>query len=66
MSTTFVPSCADLVQYCRDLENGLLGVAEKVFIAIENTRNKALGGKRISFTRIGEPDEKHHNNSKAA
>ncbi|UNF44528.1 hypothetical protein MNL07_03335 [Bartonella krasnovii] len=66
MSTTFVPSCADLANYCRDLESRLLGVAEKVFIAVENTRNKALGGKRISFTRIGEPDEEHDNNSKAA
>ncbi|UNF39246.1 hypothetical protein [Bartonella krasnovii] len=66
MSTMFAPSCADLAQYCRDLENGLSGAAEKVFIAIENTRNKALGGKRISFMRIGEPSEEHDNNSKAA
>ncbi|WP_375635175.1 MULTISPECIES: hypothetical protein [unclassified Bartonella] len=68
MSTTFVPSCADLAQYCRDLESRLYGVAEKVFIAVENTRNLALGGKRISFMRIGKPSEEQHNssNSKAA
>ncbi len=68
MSTTFVPTSADLAQYCRDLEGGLSGASKKVFIAIENTRNKALGGKRISFTRIGKPDEDRHNNdrSKAA
>ncbi len=66
MSTTFVPSSADLARYCRDLESSLLGAAEKVFIAVENTRNKALGGKRISFTRIGKPSEEHDNNSKAA
>ncbi len=68
MSTTFVPSCADLAQYCRDLESRLYGAAEKVFIAVENTRNKALGGKRISFMRIGKPSEEQHNssNSKAA
>ncbi|WP_375690006.1 hypothetical protein, partial [Bartonella sp. AP57NXGY] len=53
MSTTFVPSCADLAQYCRDLESRLYGVAERVFTAVENTRNLALGGKRISFMRIG-------------
>ncbi|MDM9984163.1 hypothetical protein, partial [Bartonella henselae] len=68
MSTTFVPSCADLAQYCRDLENRLFGTAEKVFIAVENSRNLALGGKRISFMRIGKPCEELHGNlsSKAA
>ncbi|WP_254492909.1 hypothetical protein [Bartonella sp. B1099] len=68
MSTTFVPSCADLAKYCRDLESGLFGAAEKAFIAIENTRNLALGGKRISYMRIGKPSEEHHNDdrSKAA
>ncbi|WP_273719274.1 hypothetical protein [Bartonella tribocorum] len=67
MSTTFVPSCADLVQYCRDLESRLYGAAEKVFIAVENTRNLALGGKRISFARIGKPSEEYDSgNSKAA
>ncbi|WP_336277131.1 hypothetical protein [Bartonella sp. CB178] len=65
MSTTFVPSCADLAQYCRDLESSLLGVAEKVFIAVENTRNKALGGKRILFTRIGKPSEERHNDDRS-
>ncbi len=60
MSTTFVPSCADLAQYCRDLESSLLGVSEKVFIAVENTRNLALGGKRISSTRIGKPGEEQN------
>ncbi|WP_244442392.1 hypothetical protein [Bartonella tribocorum] len=63
MSTTFVPSCADLVQYCRDLESRLYGTAEKVFIAVENTRNKALGGKPISFMRIGKPSEECHDSS---
>ncbi|WP_083868399.1 hypothetical protein [Bartonella queenslandensis] len=63
MSTTFVPSCADLAQYCRDLESRLYGTAEKVFIAVENTRNLALGGKCISFMRIGKPSEVYHDSS---
>ncbi|WP_197721504.1 hypothetical protein [Bartonella vinsonii] len=56
MSTTFVPSSADLAKYCRDMESVLYGAAEKIFLAVENTRNKALGGKRISFMRIGKLD----------
>ncbi|WP_245410088.1 hypothetical protein [Bartonella tribocorum] len=63
MSTTFVPSCADLAQYCRTLESGLWGVTKRVFIAVENTRNKALGGKPISFMRIGKPSEECHDSS---
>ncbi|PIT68330.1 hypothetical protein [Bartonella tribocorum] len=63
MSTTFVPSCADLAQYCRALESGLYELTKRVFIAVENTRNKALGGKRISFARIGKPSQEHHDSS---
>ncbi len=68
LSTTFVPSCADLARYCSALESRLYGAAEKVFIAVENTRNLALGGKRISFMRIGKPREVCHDrgSSKAA
>ncbi|USP02164.1 hypothetical protein [Bartonella taylorii] len=57
MSTTFVPSSADLAKYCRNLEYALYGATEKIFLAVENTRNKALGGKRISFMKIGKPED---------
>ncbi|WP_345117754.1 hypothetical protein [Bartonella jaculi] len=66
MSTTFVPSSADLAKYCRGLECALYGAAEKIFLAVENTRNKALGGKRISFMRIGKPEDCEGQRGKAA